>query len=168
MPDRTGLLGFVALLSACCAQSAPDEAQRDKLKHYDELIAYLETPSYGLPRAITGKAVYGQETTMIGLCRTERRACVAPTNVDGSDQPCWLVFTEAGAASLAKATGRQYQQDGEYWIEGEGRIAVRPGGFGHLSEYGCQVEISHVRVFEEGPPWMWSPPPPVDAGPGKR
>jgi hypothetical protein len=154
MPRGFGIV-LLALLGACSAQDSAANLQRDAM------IAAIENPPYGPPRRITGKVLYGQETVMIGLCRTERRRCTLPTDAKGREQPCWLVFTAAGAGSLTRVTGRQYQEDGEYWIEAEGRLAEGPGGFGHVNAYGCQVEISRVRVFEEGPPWMWAPPPPA-------
>jgi hypothetical protein len=162
-----GLLVLAALLSVSCSGTGPSESEKAKLKEYDQLMTYLQTPAYGASRPISGKIMFGQETSMIGLCRTERTTCVLPTNVDGSDQPCWLVFTGAGTASLERLTGRRDPGDGEYWIEGDGRIAVEPGGFGHLSRYTCQVEVSRVRAFEEGPPWMWSPPP-LDSRSGRH
>ena len=146
----------IVLVASVTACSAPDPAPSES----EAMIAAVENPPYGPLKRVTGKVLFGQETVMIGLCRAERRLCTIPTDANGAEQPCWLDFTAAGSESLTRVTGRRYQEDGEYWIEAEGRVADRPGGFGHLSQYGCQVEISSVRVFEEGPPWMWAPPPP--------
>lgn len=102
--------------------------------------------------------MFGFETSMIGVCGDKRSSCRVPVNVDGSEQPCWLVLSKKASEDADRLVGRQ-REDGEYWIEGSGRIAVRPGGFGHLGAYTCQVEMQAVRAFEEGPPWLWALPP---------
>lgn len=146
------------LLLTSCSGEAGQTAGAASSKQDEELRRYLETPQYGGTRPLSGKAMFGRETSIIGLCDKGRADCELPRNVDGSEQPCWLEFTERASADRRRLTRANYPEDGEYWIEGEGRVAVQPGGFGHLSEYTCQVELVSVRVIETGPPHFWQPP----------
>ncbi|MFC4256376.1 hypothetical protein GRI97_10385 [Altererythrobacter xixiisoli] len=46
-------------------------------------------------------------------------------------------------------------QGGELWIEGIGRTATKPGSFGHLGAYHCQIEIMRIDRIDAGPPHMF-------------
>jgi hypothetical protein len=154
------LLCFPPLVSCSGASEQTDAGGKSIANEYEELRQYLDTPQYGETRPISGKALFGRETSIIGVCESKRDSCKIPMNVDGLEQPCWLVFSKQSSADVKRLSGDSYGQDGEYWIDGFGRIAVRPGGFGHLNGYTCQVELSSVRAFESGPPHFWEPPPP--------
>lgn len=130
-------------------------------RELDALLRYLKTPLYHEVRPITGKAFYGRETRELALCSAERKHCDLPRNVDGSEQPCWLEFTDVAADTVARLTGGKRIEIGEYWVEGEGRIAVLPGSFGHANQFTCQVEMQSVRAFGKGPPWFWETPPEI-------
>lgn len=156
------LISFLLCIApiVSCSNKTEQQAPVERMPQDEELRRYLDTPQYGLEHALAGKMMFGQEMSIIGLCDRKRAACELPRNVDGSEQPCWLTFTERGSTHLKRMSRTDYVEDGEYWIEGIGRIAVHPGGFGHMSGYTCQVELSSVRAFEVGPPHFWELPPP--------
>jgi len=159
-PNRVhALLLFVMLASACSSKSS-DQPKSAPDKRFDELVEYLSTPQYGPVRAITGKAMFGFEVSDIALCHAPRKKCTLPINVDGSEQLCWVVASGEANKALASQPYASRDWQGEFWIEGHGRIAVRPGMFGHLGGYTCQVELTKIDVIEKGPPWILGPPPP--------
>lgn len=135
--------------SACSGDVRSNSAEEARLQGHEELIRYLSTPQYGPQRPVSGFLHVAPETFSLGLCDDDSDSCRVHKNVDGSEQSCWANLTEAGSASLEKL--HPHLGEGRYWIEGEARIAVRPGQFGHLGEYTCQVELIHVRVFEKAP-----------------
>lgn len=153
---------LVLLVTMGCSSEPIANAQQSGDNRFDQLVRYLETPQYGPVVKIAGKTLFHLETSAIGLCKVERAKCTIPTNVDGSDQPCWLDFSDKVSKFLADRKISFGVGEGDYWIEGQGRIAVQPGHFGHLGEYTCQVEVTHIDLIEKGPPWMWGPPPPIE------
>lgn len=148
-------------MSCSGSPEEPHEQTLTEPAETDRLREYALTPRYGPVKAISGKAMFGQETSIIGLCSDRREKCTLPVNIDGSEEACWLAFTKESSADIERLHGQAYVENGEYWIEGEGRVAARPGGFGHLGAYTCQVEIKSVVTFEIGPPYFWEPPPPT-------
>jgi hypothetical protein len=155
------LISVLALASCSRGVDQGQAASGAGTNEIDELRAFLNTPQYEPIRRISGKAMFGQETSIIGVCESERATCKLPLNIDGFEQPCWLEFTKRASADLERLAGVTYLENGEYWINGAGRIAVRPGLFGHLNKYTCQVEMTSVAEFETGPPHFWEPPPPT-------
>lgn len=98
------------------------------------------------------------------LCPEGRENCSAPVHDDGTDDMsryCWLEFTNSARADRDRLHkgGGQWEGAQEYWMEGTGRIALKPGGFGHLAQYRCEVEMTNIGKFEVGPPWFFTPPP---------
>ena len=108
--------------------------------------------SYGQMSRLKGIYWWGPESMAIYLCDRPRRQCLARVSeVDG----CWVEFSVAAHIRL----GKRDDQVGEVWLEGIGRKTRRPGRFGHLGEYRCQVEIVEIRTVKTGPPYRFSIPP---------
>ncbi|MEL6709413.1 MAG: hypothetical protein AAFP79_14140 [Pseudomonadota bacterium] len=109
----------------------------------EDWIAHFLEPQYGPVQSISGVYSASFETSAINLCDKEE-ACPLRRNVDGSQQLCWVDFQpEAKGTYLLKNL-----EDGFYWLKAKGRIAVRPGSFGHLGGYTCQIEITEIDRFE--------------------
>jgi hypothetical protein len=89
--------------------------------------------------------------SVIDVCGTSRADCGPDREPRTNLRDCWLTFSPEGDRSLDGFLGRDRRPDGPFWIEADGRVALRPGGFGHLNQYRCQVEIVRVHAFEEGP-----------------
>lgn len=151
---------MIWLSTSCAEQASPDNsAQAPELQHYHELLRMLETPQYSEPGTIAGLASFGREMVQIGVCRNGEETCSMPINVDGSEQPCWLEFRPSAEADLKKIGIVGRIEDGSYWLKGQGRIATRPGLFGHLNSYTCQVELQRVTSLKPTRPWAAPPPP---------
>ena len=141
----------LAFLGACVDETPehPEELTEEFLsknpdylyENPDRYGEYFLLPKYGEPTEIKGQYWAHWERSSINLC-SERRGCRVPRNVDGSEQSCWTVFVGEAATAMSAEL-----KEGEYWIEGTGRIAVLPGSFGHLNQYTCQVEISEVETL---------------------
>jgi len=141
-------LGLCLMLFACSERRADGEA--DSSDRAD--------PIYGAVVRLKGSYRWGFETTALHLCNQSRQQCRA--NVDEGD--CWVEFSKAayGQLTLLRKRGSQADEFGELWLEGSGRIASQPGNFGHLGAHDCQVELTEVRAIDEGPPYLFRPPPP--------
>ena len=123
-----------------------------------------EDAEYGDPMPINGKAIFGSEQSAVVLCPGARKNCSAPVHDDGTDDMsrfCWLKFTDSARADRERLRkgGRQSEYAGEYWMEGKGRTFLKPGTFGHLAQYPCQVEMTTIGKFEVAAPWFFAPPP---------
>jgi hypothetical protein len=155
---------MLILLPACSEQQETKIANKISndesadLEHIRSVFEQLSTPSYHEPGSISGKALFGRETEAITICEADRASCRPALNADGTEQMCWLEMTPAAREKAARNVNAKGIPDGEYWVEGTGRITNRLGLFGHLNAYPCQVELSHIEKFEEGPPWFWTPP----------
>lgn len=137
-------------LTALSACSQSNEIANEPYTAEAQLAAekkFWRSPRYGEIKAVRGEVFQGFETSAIRLCEVDRESCVPPRNADGSEQWCWLTSYVPKDAPLDRPVGPDFTEGGEYWFEGDVRIAVRPGSFGHLGEYTCQVQIHNTRVL---------------------
>jgi len=110
--------------------------------------------------SLKGVYRFGFELSVLHLCDKPRKECVSTLPLEAGG--CWIEFTNVANAGLKQLAPNIYKADnyGEAWMEGTGRIAREPGNFGHLNGYSCQVQLTHVRVIDGGPPYMFRPPEP--------
>lgn len=150
---------IIGLLTSCSEVKCPNNVSREaELRHYRELLKILETPQYSQAVEITGIASFGPEMVEIGLCPFGKETCDMPINVDGTFQPCWLVFRSNAEKDLEGMGIVKRIEDGSYRVRGLGRIATQPGLFGHLSSYTCQVELESITSFKPTRHWLAPPP----------
>lgn len=144
---------FLFAATACRADEASDPQNA-------ELIVEPDEPAYGDEVSIKGNYVWGFETSAFYLCSETRKRCVSTAPLNGAG--CWIEFTKEGFAQLSKLRPNDDDmlEGGEVWIEGSGRIARRPGNFGHLGGYSCQIQIASVYSVDAGPPYLFRPPDP--------
>ena len=102
------------------------------------------SPQYGDVRRLSGQYSSSVEGSALNLC-DDRDVCYLQRNVDGSEQTCWTVFANE-SDTLLRQNDEEYAK---FWVEGNGRIAVLPGSFGHLGQYTCQVEITDLTVSDK-------------------
>lgn len=98
--------------------------------------------------AIAAPFRFAFEVSSIDLCAPGAAEIgpVCPENGEG----CWLGFTEAASEDLTEITGfEMFQEEGTFWIEGEGKLIGEDGAFGHLNVYSCEVEMSSVSKFSK-------------------
>ena len=142
---------LLALLLLCgCSGSGSDAGTE---------IPIQNDPDYGAEASLKEVYRFGFEVSVLHLCEKSREDCVSSLPLDGG---CWIEFTNVAATELKRLAPNIFEADnyGEAWMEGTGRIAREPGNFGHLNDYSCQVELTHVRIVDGGPPFMFRPPPP--------
>jgi hypothetical protein len=144
---------LMALASTACAQAQPNEgAAVDAppnemallVAEHEQLLNYLQTPAYLGPTRFRGVVTMGFETSTVDVCDNAEGPCRRHRDVSGMDETCWLVLAPAAARDIA---GRL--ADGVFIIELTGQIATRPGMFGHLGQYTCQVEALRVHSLRE-------------------
>ena len=145
------------LVAGCSSEPSAGNLQADNIR---------EAPEYGAPVPIMGKALFGRETSAVVLCPKARESCSAPVHDDGTEdwsKYCWLKITDSARVDLERLHKlSEFEDPGEFWMEGKGRVAVKPGAFGHVGQYGCQVEMTQIAKFEVGPPYFFSIPPPPE------
>lgn len=139
--SRLFFLICLTLLSSCYGNRIVG-GERDDFSTLDAILDYYNNPQYGDQLEISGEFYSFFETSAINLCE-DRNKCWMRRNVDGSVQTCWVEF--ADTPEIARALDDL--EDGSYWIDGIGKIAVFPGSFGHMGGYTCQVEISELKEF---------------------
>ena len=130
----------MAFLLCACQRENPDQIQTPPTQISAE---------YGPLTAITGIFSRYPETTTLVLCSEDAEHC----NRDAPDS-CWAKFTLVGDTQATKLIGPKkspYDDYGEYWFEGTGRVARKPGDFGHLDAYNCEVLVDGVRVIRQLP-----------------
>jgi hypothetical protein len=108
-------------------------------------------PVYGPVRRLAGDAAWGMETEVIDVCGSSQADCGPDREVRDNLRDCWLTYTPEGNRSLRSFLGGRAPDNGSYWIEVDGRVALQPGGFGHLNQYRCQIEVVRVHTFIEDP-----------------
>lgn len=138
------LLLLTAILSSCSDQDKSETAEAGPSTSIDPWEQYLATPQYGDLVGINGRVSVGREASEINICVDGKEKCDGPFNVDGSPQPCWLEFEPSAEQDIKNFGVPGTLEDGNYWLKGQGRIAVHPGLFGHLNSYTCQVELQRV------------------------
>ncbi len=147
--ERAMILGLVVLLWSCSERNV-----------YDETGSFEPPqPAYGKQEGLKGLYSWGFEISAIHLCNTTRDDCLYPIGAEGE---CWVEFTEAAYRQLEELRGDSLGSDdyGQVWLEGSGRVTKKPGNFGHMSDYGCQVELGAVHVVSQETPRAFQPPPP--------
>lgn len=145
MKMKTGaLLLLTAILSSCGYQDRSETTEADPAARINPWEQYLATPQYGDLVRTNGFVFIGREALEINICVDGTERCEGPFNVDGSPQPCWLKFKPSAEDDIKKLGIPGSLKDGRYWFKAQGRIAVRPGLFGHLNSYTCQVELERV------------------------
>ena len=131
-------------LSAC---SQNDELENELKAVKEQLAArdeFWRTPRYGDIKPVRGEIT----TSGIRLCQSNRVHCVWPRNADGSEQSCSInSLPENWPAGLPD--GSDPTEYGEYWFEGDARIAILPGSFGHSGQQTCQIEIHKTRILKQ-------------------
>jgi hypothetical protein len=135
------IIVLIALSLCACKQTSSEQAPGPTIQNSAE---------YGPLVPITGVYVTSFELSALRLCDENAKGC----DRDGPDG-CWVEFTPAADAEASKfLLGGRYADGhyGQYWIEGKGRVARSPGGFGHLSSYKCQILLSSVGVMKKLPP----------------
>lgn len=106
-------------------------------------------PRYEQERPFRGTYYSGFERQVITLCLDTQEPCATPVHPKGGPLECWVEWTKSASAELERLS---QSLDGGWgavqWarLEGRGRLATMPGGFGHLGMYMCQIEISSLAV----------------------
>ncbi|WP_447763214.1 hypothetical protein [Sphingopyxis panaciterrae] len=122
------------------------------VRHADGSPAEPEpgAPVYGSATALRGFYSTGFEKSAFAPCKSGKELCKIPVSwKDPFKGFCWVVFTPQGAASMRSLRANNPMADDRMiWLESEGRLAIKPGPFGHLGSYQCQVEFGHVRVLD--------------------
>lgn len=149
---KTGALLLAAVSFSSCGEQKSSERDRLVVTSGESTEDFdLPTPLYGHVVQISGMVFFGPEAQDINICVNGEEKCKPRPNVDGSPQPCWLEFTSSANDDIRRLKFDIPMKDGEYLFRGQGRIAVRPGQFGHLNMYTCQVELKHVTKIS--PQW---------------
>lgn len=104
---------------------------------------------------VLGKVLIGVDNRLIVLCDS-REACV---DVEPPKRVCALEMNRVVGDALRALSD---EVGGEYWISGHAATAA-PGHFGHLGAEACLVIFRDVTKVDDGPPRMWTPPPPTEA-----
>ena len=126
---------FIAQLLCACSER-PDEGAQGLVERW--------APSYGAVRPVQAYWSAGIETSEITFCERRGEQC---HTYGGS---CWAEFTDQAYREVRDIIGRdRAAEGGEFWLEGEGRMAKPPGPFGHTDAYPCQMELTAVHVIEE-------------------
>jgi hypothetical protein len=129
-----------AFLLCACQKENPDQIQAPPTQDATE---------YGPLSSITGIFSRTPEAIALVLCSEDGEHC----NHD-APEACWTKFTPVGDTQATKLLGpkkSQYDDYGEYWFEGTGKVARKPGGFGHLDAYNCEILVDGVRVIRKLP-----------------
>ena len=133
------IIAMAFLLSACQREN-PDQMQSQTRQNSAE---------YGPLTSVTGIFSRYPETTTLVLCSEDATHC----NRDVLDI-CWAKFTSSSDAQATKLIGSkksQYDDYGEYWFEGTGRVSRKPMGFGHMDNYNCEILVDGVRLMTKLP-----------------
>ncbi|WP_143255986.1 hypothetical protein [Altererythrobacter xiamenensis] len=139
---------FICLAVAGCD---PFDADSGSKKTSNEVEDASAAPQYGDVTRISGVFRFYFEISSIAFC-PEPRACherLRSSHATG----CWVDFDDDANIDLNRIIGKEgrFEHEGDYWLEGKGQIAVQPGYFGHLGNYGCQVRITSVSAFAQFP-----------------
>ena len=142
------VFSLIVLLCSCSERNV----------HDDKGPYEPEQPAYGTQGTIKGYYRWGFETSAIHLCAVNREECLSSIS---SDDGCWVEFTEAAYRQLIDLRGDGDNRDvyGEIWLEGSGRIAKKPGNFGHMSTFACQVELAAIHAIDPETRGAFEPPP---------
>ena len=130
----------MAFLLCACQRENSDQMQSQPPQSSAE---------YGQLTTITGVFSRYPETTTLVLCPEDAEHC----NRDDPDI-CWAKFTPSSDAQATKLIGpknSQYDDYGEYWFDGTGRVARKPRGFGHMDAYNCEILVDGVRLMRKLP-----------------
>ncbi len=142
---RTTCTWLAALLLCGCSRSEPDAKAETR-----------GARDYGPEVLLAGVYRWDREVRELHPCDGPREACVARLRPD--DGRCWLTFSKAAAAELDRfAPDVGPAEAGEAWIEGTGRVSRHRGDFAQVHGYFCQIELTHVRVVDRGPPYAFRP-----------
>jgi hypothetical protein len=133
-PNVIFSLAAICLLSGCREGKPVERTTLDSVKS----------------RAVLGKALIGIDDRSIVLC-DNRQACA-----ESPDRVCALEMNDRVGNALRAFRGHV---GGEYWIAGHAMV-VSPGHFGHVGQHPCLVTFNDVTNVDDGPPRLWTPPPP--------
>ena len=108
-------------------------------------------PVYGVTKPLRGFYSTGFEKSVFGLCLSGKDSCKIPISWDDPFKGfCWAEFSPRATASLERLIVEKPEAPGQViWLEGNGQIATKPGPFGHLGAYHCQVKIDEVRMVDD-------------------
>ncbi|TPE63626.1 hypothetical protein FJQ54_01815 [Sandaracinobacter neustonicus] len=99
------------------------------------------SPQYDREVSFRGVTRFYFEINTILLCLDEAVPCRTPISTSGMPMECWVENKDKDKRHIPNGA----------MIEGVGRVATRPGGFGHMNLYECQLQISEWHIVPPHP-----------------
>ena len=139
---NTSLL-MICIIVAACDASDDSRARDDVLvTTFDLPDEFNHEPQYGEVERISGRFDHRFEVSAFLAC-SDRETCEA----SGAGK-CWAEFSQQASQDTTHITGSEnFQSEGSFWLEGEGRTANQPGHFGHMNLYQCQIEFTMIEAL---------------------